>query len=1102
MKPIRLEMSAWGSYPEVTTVDFTKFQEGSLFLITGPTGAGKTTVFDAISFALYGNVSGKLREKASVRSDFSSPDVDTYVELIFSHKGKEYRIKRAPKYSRPKKRGEGFTVSSETAELYIEEQLPIVSMQEVNRKIDEIMGINYDQFKQIAMIAQGEFLELLVSNSKDRVEIFRNLFKTEKYESIQRVLAEKSKRIYSAILELTNKIDEAVSNIEVIVEENLRINPLDYPQMLNDELLENRSQEDIDLEERLRNGDIQGHIDENQLEEHQLEEHQYDELKSELELSRKIPFELKQSLEAEYKNYEKIITLTKEYIQIEKKKVLDFTKEIEKYSEDANQLLILISEGENHNKQVERLNQIINELVELQRRQEEITQIEEALQLATRAEKVAAEEKLYDNVVNRLGELVHKKDLMKVDIESSTLRYEESQRKFEKTKEYNEKIKALQEEYRTLEGYIPLFEELTKVTDQLNELASTLRSYIDQFNEVKAEYGQIKEQRETLSGEYNQYSNVETSIGERNLHYSQVNQLVEDIKVALDKKRVLQEEKKSLYVLQEKFQREEKQLKELKEIYETNEEIYKKAAIGLAAKFLEDNMPCPVCGSLDHPKKATISHDVPDEEKLEALKSQYEKARETYNESYNQASKQHGVVTTKESEYEELLNKLSINEEELEAQYQENKVKQHSLKEQLEVLNQQLIRKNTIQQELTKMEERMVVLEADMELKKVKYEEVKSEFDVGKGNYNQIKSKLPESLDSTMVHEQIKELKDRENNYLIEQKSAEEDYQNNKVSLQNKKTLMEAYIEEEVRLQKEVQNQKVQYEDSVKSHGFDSIETYKESFMDETKMGSLKDMVKKFYESLQEKVNTRDHLIESTQGKKEVDVDTLKLQYQQLEKQRKALQKDKELLNARVLNNKKALESMKGKMDSKKELDEEYGIVKDLDNVARGNNSERLVFEHYVLGTYFEDIIQSANIRLSVMTNSRYELQKVSKVTDARTKDSLDLEVLDHYTGKKRSVKTLSGGESFKAALSLALGLSDIVQNNAGGIQIDTLFIDEGFGSLDSESLDQALKTLTSLTEHNRLIGIISHVSELKERIDNQIIVDKGNNGSKLRVIS
>ena len=225
-----------------------------------------------------------------------------------------------------------------------------------------------------------------------------------------------------------------------------------------------------------------------------------------------------------------------------------------------------------------------------------------------------------------------------------------------------------------------------------------------------------------------------------------------------------------------------------------------------------------------------------------------------------------------------------------------------------------------------------------------------------------------------------------------------------------------------------------------------------------------------------------------------------KMPLQTLEQQKKTLLKEKENKAVKITMNENALRSIADKQKERKTLEEKYSLVKGLEQAAIGKNKDRMVFEQFVLSAYFEDIVLAANLRLGKMTGGRYQLSKVDRVADARTTDSLNLEVLDNFTGKKRPVKTLSGGESFKAALALALGLSDVVQSHAGGIQVETLFIDEGFGALDEESLEQAMSTLDGLTEHNRLIGIISHVTELKERIDRQIVVEKGRAGSHIRV--
>lgn len=1097
MKPLSLELSAWGSYKDVTTLDFTKFLDGSLFLITGPTGAGKTTVFDAISFALYGDVSGKIREKASVRSDFASPEVDTYVKLHFLHKGVEYVITRSPKYQRPKKRGDGYTTSNETAELFIEGEVPIASLQEVNRKIDEIMGINYEQFKQIAMIAQGEFLELLVSSSRDRVEILRNLFKTEQYEKIQKILTDKAKKLYSKILEVKNKMDEAVSAIEVSIDEEKRTTTSADAISLEQSLEEISNEIESGLKEVVATKELNIHMQE---EMDMICDDSY--IINEKLSVKSIEEKLKEELQSDYINYDNLVILLKDYVKKDKSKISAYEKEIDTLLSEINKLLIMINEGENHNRQLEQYNHVLMELEKLALQKDNIKLMEDKLKLGEKAEKIRNDEVLYKNAKIRHKNTILKIENLSKEIEEINLLYQKSVLLLEDTKKYDECIEAIKTRLQLLESYLPLYESIEEMKGKLNEYASRLKNYTREYKQLKDDYSEKKEKRVLLQNEFNDYQEVETQLGNSNLRLVEWNHQIVIVKEVITKGVALKEEKKKLLSLQTMYENARIHLQKAKDEYEKNELLYKNAAIGLAAKYLEDNKPCPVCGSLDHPQKAVISYEVIKEEELEELKKQYEKEQEIYNTIYNEAAAMNSVVMLKEREYQELLDKLSLQEDEV--QEKENSLQQLIKEEEINKssLIHKIERKNIIQKELNQLDEDFKIYEENMEEKKVKYEEEKSEFDILKGSYEEMCRKIPEGFDPVVVRQEMKSIKEEEQSLRTKQINAQEEYQEKKLTLHNKKTLLEDTKKEEVKLMEEETECEMKFQNQIQYYGFQSAEEYRQSILNEDGMSGLKNDITTYITLKQEKETTKKNLEVSLKDNSMADVKGLLEQKEHMEKNRIILQKEKEQVISRRIGNKRALDSIQSKIAEKSKLDEEYGVIKDLDNVTKGNNGERLIFEHYVLSTYFEDIIKSANQRLSIMTNHRYELQKVSKVADARTKDSLDLEVLDNYTGRRRSVKTLSGGESFKAALSLALGLSDIVQNNAGGIQIDTLFIDEGFGSLDSESLEQALNTLTSLTEHNKMIGIISHVSELKERIDNQIIVEKGNNGSSLKMVS
>lgn len=1036
MKPLKLALCAWGPYPNSVEVDFTRFHESSLFLIAGPTGAGKTTIFDAISFALYGDVSGNVREKNSVRSDFARPETDTYVELTFIHKGIFYRIKRTPRYSRLKKRGEGFTISNETAELYVEDGLknttPLSIVAEVNKKLDEIMSISYKQFKQIAMIAQGEFLDLLLADSKDRVEILRNLFQTSHYDNLQKRLSEKAKRLYIRREEIKHKMDEAISNIDAKNEE-----------------------------------------------------------------------ELSQLLVKENYLYEKICERTKAYIKEEKKAIKRLDTEIKEMDVSTKELFAQHTKGENSNQLLERLSQTNQEITELLKQKEEINLLENSVQSANLASKAFGEERAYLDLCNRLKELLSKQEGNQKKIEDLLPTYMESEEILARNQEIKVELLNLQEEKKQLEDYLPLFNEFDNITIQYNKMLAAMKSQEAEIVSLDRGEKELEQRLGKIKVELVQTETIEQEIGAHNLLIEQTKRRYQDLRNATIKHVDYEKEKLSLLSLQEQYEKASVTLKEKKEVFEEKEETHKHAAVGLAAKYLQEGQPCPVCGSINHPKVATISEDVPDEKELAYLKNQYEKEQEKYNLIFQKTATQKGRVDSIKAEVEALLVQLSIHSmEELAEEYEEIT---RLGKEQIEVQNRFSLRLDERKAFIKQEQE----VHAQQEIQKEKrkgiveeYQKKKSETDILKGTLQQISSKLPDKIQSSQA------VKEELSN--ITKTIADKNKQMDKAELvhnqlKEQKLRLETLLENGEKERQDVDAQKVKQKnvfiECILNLGFEHEEAYHKAFLEEEECRVREKKVKLFYDYLRNKEHEKQILMEDTKELEKVDLSGLAEQIKRAELQKEEKSAAKEIMVARNLGNQRAMQSIDEKMIQKNAVDEEYGVVKELDNVTRGNNNDRVIFEHYVLSSYFEDILRAANQRLSMMTASRYELMKVSRVADARTKDSLDLEVLDHYTGKKRSVKTLSGGESFKAALSLALGLSDVAQNNAGGIQIDTLFIDEGFGALDGESLDQALSTLVSLTEHNRLIGLISHVDELKERIDNQIIIEKGNDGSRLRVV-
>lgn len=828
MRPIHMILSGFGPYPGREEVDFSQFGGNGVFLITGPTGSGKTTIFDGITYALFGAASTQVRDKSSLRSDFAEDDTETYVELLFWHKGKEYTIRRSPKYERRKKRGSGVTLSNESALLLEEDKRPLETVTEVNKRIEEILGFNYKQFKQLGMLAQGEFMELLLASSRDRVEIFRDLFQTKAYEELQRRLSEEAKRLRDRLTELDSRMDEVLGQTDIEKAEGLLPEELSY-----------QVKEDWE-KEKIRKREIE------------------EELKS----ARKSLKELEEK--------------GAEYFKLEKE---------------------LLREREKNKKREENWKE----------QSAKATSIEIALR-----------------------EL----------LEKSKLQREKEKREL---KELLEEKKESQKKQKELLGWEWQLLEIEGAIREKKREEERLLSLLKEFSEL------AKEQKK-------------------------------------------QESLKQSYEIQLKRE------KEVRTRYQEKEELYRSAAIGLAARFLEEGKPCPVCGSLSHPDKAKVSKEVPDQQEVDHWKELAQKERVRLDEAFAATQENLGALKKREADTREACEKEGILDE------KEGKEKYCLLQEEEKELCLQLKNCKRKEKEAKNLEKLLLSLEK-------REETLKRQEEKGRLREEGEAEKLRERLSKESL------------------KAAE------------KRTIFEEGV--------------------------------------------------KIEETLKEK-------LEATAKHLSLDISLVEEKREGLFQTIKELEQKRDFSVARLGKLKTAWETLKLRLAERQELEEKYGIWQDLDNITKGKNKDRLVFEQYVLAVYFEEVLESANLRLTEMTSGRYELRKVRRVEDARTTNSLDIEIFDNYTGKCRPVKSLSGGESFKAALCLALGMADMIEASIGGIRIDTLFIDEGFGSLDEESLDQALKSLLSLTGQKHLIGIISHVNELKERIDQQIVIEKGRSGSHI----
>ena len=920
MRPIKLTISAFGPYAGKTVFDLDKLGTNGLYLITGDTGAGKTTIFDAITYALYGEASGENREPSMFRSKYAKADTPTEGELVFYYAGKIYTIKRNPEYERPKSRGEGSTVQKAEALLIYPDGNIVTKQRDVDNAVRNIMGIDRNQFLQIAMIAQGDFLKLLLSPTEDRKKIFRQIFKTELYSDLQENLkAELSK--------LNTKCSDKRRSIE---------------QFINGISCEEDNVLSIDLKKAMD---------------------------GQLPVSAVISL-IEELIKQDSDNYSELINTL---------------NEVDKQLEIVN---INLGKIETKAKTVRLLGQAEEELVKETKRNIDL--------------KISFEE-----------EELRKPETEKLSKEKAKIEAEFPRYQF--LNELAEQIKD--NEKKLSEKQIELDKHKTELLNDKNK-----------YTELKAESEELLnagENREKLNSQKKSEEEKLTNLNALKTLFAEIHKLELELNALQDKYLTASEESK----------------KTAADFEEKNQAFLDEQA-GIIAETLEEGKPCPVCGSLDHPMPAAKSLKAPSEEELKKSKAKANAARS----KSEDLSSQCGQVKMK----------LELKKEDCE-------------KKVVELWDNRFLdeAEKALSEELT------------VALRNIKELEVMIKDEIDKISRKAELAKIIPGLEN--------KIKEKEG--LIN--SANTSFESDKAALSEKRSQLES--EKKLLLFSCIKDAKTKVKEL--ETAIDKLnETYNKAQSDLSKSNELIAGFKKSINTLKEQLSLSCDINEEEEQKKKKD----------LSEKRKVTEESTKLIHSRIEANNKALYSIRENAGELDKLEERLTWLKALSNTANGNISgkEKIMLETYIQMTYFDRIIARANTRFMIMSGGQYELKRRKEAENNRSQSGLDLDVTDHYNGTERSVKTLSGGEAFKASLSLALGLSDEIQASAGGIKLDTMFVDEGFGSLDEESLDQAMRALLSLADGNRLVGIISHVAELKNRIDKQIVVTKEKSGgSKADII-
>lgn len=948
MKPLSLTMSAFGSYADATTIDFTK-QDHGLFLITGDTGAGKTTIFDAITYALYDQTSGGERNGNMMRSQYAKPEAVTFIDFTFAYGEKTYHIRRNPEYRITKQLKNGKIKEQRvapTVELTMPDGLVFPEKKAAtDAKIEEIIGLSADQFTQIVMIAQGDFLKLLYTKSDDRKAIFTKLFKTDLYWKVQDSLRRSS-----------SKMDDAIQENEraFAQEQDRIIRPEGTEELLLDELVE---------EVRSREKEL-----------------------------KKQRVQLKQQLDA----WKQELTKAQE-----KNKLFESLEQLEQEKQ------LLLEQGELQ-----------------QQKKNQKKQAEAAAKVFVEEQKFLDVKKRYQMSQRRLDELLTWMNTARKKEVQERSRIKESEAHFlELEEELSRKIHAIEET-------LPVYELL----EQLIAKENTCKK---EFEEIKASY-----------------INYVCTWAKRN--------------------QKLEQEKAQLWEEQGDCQKHwiaaTKEAELSAAAYEQAYQSFLQEQAGILAEKLEEQQPCPVCGSTEHPNPAKLSLTAVTEEEVKTKKEYRNQAEEKRDRQYQLFEEKKAAVAELEVkvryEKENFVTEAGMKEEEYLTKFGEGSF--HSKIQDKQVRKEELSdKRNVLLAIRTEIQQRKEGItyqsgeEARQECQKMKMllAKEKGELEKAQMNYDKFLEEL---------HLQAGQQKQEEENSIQLEKDC--------IVLQNT------------------------YEEKRKEVGFLSEEAYKKAYRSELDCLKLEQEIKEYETICQRNESQIQILLEKTEGVEKTDLTEQESRIKELEMKDKQLEKDQLSLHSAFELDQSILEHSTKYLEQKKQLEDQDRIIKSLYKTANGRltGSAKIDFETYIQRSYFRQIIAEANKRLLTMSNHQFMLKlKEEANSGKKANEGLDLSVYSLITDSERDVKTLSGGESFLAALSMALGLSDIVGRNAGAIRLDMMFIDEGFGSLDAQARKQAIEVLNDLAGDRRLVGIISHVTELKEQIDHKLIVTRTERGSK-----
>ena len=1088
MRPLFLRISAFGPYAGQVEMDLSRLGTSGLYLITGDTGAGKTTIFDAITFALYGEASGSSRAPEMLRSKYAGPETPTEVELTFRYGDAEYRVLRNPEYERPARRGSGSVMQKADATLWCPDGRLVTRVREVNRAIQEILGVDRSQFSQIAMIAQGDFLKLLLADTRERQAIFREIFQTGYYQTLQERLKQESGRLREACEAARASVAQYISGIrwedEAVPEETRRqardgTLPIERVMKLAQMQLERDAEAEAALQQELQ--------------------------------------QLDGRLEAVLAEAGRAETIREQQTQLEQARA--------EYTGQAGALAALEVQLAAERGRMPEREQLERQLAALEAELPRYDELEQLREAAAALQRQLAERD------RRQAELAA--GLEERQRQAETLKAERQQ--LEHAGEQRQQILRLQAQSTALRQRLDqLSEGLAQAQAARVQLAQAEEACAALQKDRDAAAAGLEGLREKLEAEKARQAELEAA----DVHREQV--LQEAARWKEIRNRVLeleelllagQAQQQALARAQAAYDAAAERAAEQSAVYQRMNRAFLDEQAGILAQWLQPGVPCPVCGSTEHPAPASASDQAPTEAELKAAREAAEQAQAEAAERSAAAGRQRGMLQERMEQLAARAQQLldGAAPEDIPARLAKRKEEIHrqlaQLETELEAAERQCLEKRAAAERLHGLEKqekeaagRLERLSAQLAGREGGRAAAERQAELLYSHLRQDLAGLwdgaPEAAETEIRRLQAQQAADWE--------QLEEDLRRETERLERRKELdgllpaagdavraaetalaqgREQRAAEESRLAETVRQTETLASGLSYAGRQQAMERQAVWQKKRQELNLLLEQAEQrcadgrtAAAALEARIRQLEQLLAAAEP---VNPEAVARQRETLTGARGGLLERQKECYSRMTANREALSRISAQSETLAQLEQRWAWVRSLSNTANGNipGREKIMLETYVQTAYFDRILQRANLRLMMMSGSQYELKRRREAGDNRSQSGLELDVIDHYNGTERSVRTLSGGESFQASLALALGLSDEVQSSAGGIRLDTMFVDEGFGSLDEESLQQALRALEELTEGNRLVGIISHVAELKERIERKLVVTKDKTG-------